>query len=117
MDELGVWDVLDEFQLNPKRSDPLACLGPDVVGFLVVNTWDHFGYSTELFWLVHAEEEVDLGVLDGFDVTRSLVRIVITFVFQIFQIQIRSVKYFISTFGWAPELVLNGFVDISYYSV
>lgn len=87
MDELGIWNVFDKFQLNLKRSNPLACLGPDVIGFFVVDTWDHFGYSTELFRLVHAEEQVDLGILDGFQVNGSVViRITITFIFQILQI-------------------------------
>ena len=60
VDELSVWDIFDLNPLNIDRSWPFSILFPKVLMLLlVVDFACHLCNSTEVFGLVHAEEEVD----------------------------------------------------------
>lgn len=65
MDELRVWDILDEEPVDLDGARPLVGLLPEVgMSHAEFHFRNHLGDPTEMLRLVDAEEKEDLGIFE-----------------------------------------------------
>ena len=100
VDELRVWNVLDEEPINLDRTRPLVVLLPEVlVRNAMFDFRDHFGNTTEMLRLVDTEEEEDMRILqllEGLGVHGLRVCILL---FEILEVLKGIIEKFVTSLG------------------